>query len=565
MTGNEILAQASRRGGRPWRLGKQHSMEVFSPKGLPPDHWRRLINEYASVLPDSTLRLKFTRNVLKDFNTPSRPLRLHSSRNETAFRKALETEILKLLPGSESLLINALREGDISRRPFLGRLTDGFRNPAGLFVFSILILGVCAAGFFLSDSFNGDDQRTPVVTASRAIVYPVPHQKAEQPEPDHPRVNPFSWALLENKAPFQHTPPPASGIELLHRQNQTLAALRPHSEKRPSKSPIPEPETDMAAEHFPEYIEDPIWLVEKTNDVESYSNGLQINTSFYVDNIPRSYVVFPKNVDTPPKAEHSSTKIRGILYHASEGDMVPFKPEKNRLLKKYSSQLLQYIAREKAYHYLIDRFGRVYRIVREKDAAFHAGKAIWADEDAIFLNLNHAFIGICFEGKGFEEVLEPGSTKPKIRAIEETIITEAQIHAGKELTDRLRFQYGISQGNCVPHSITSVYPKNRLIGYHLDLAHGFPFHRFGLSNKYTEMIPSITEFGFKEDHYFHEVLNGDVWPGIKRSEAYLAKTATEKGISLEAYRKQLNQRFDSLYDRQKQLQNGLETEETPKK
>ena len=283
-----------------------------------------------------------------------------------------------------------------------------------------------------------------------------------------------------------------------------------------------------------------------------------------MENIPRSYVVFPKKTDALPGEEHLSTKVRGILYHASEGDMAPFRPEKNRLLKKYSSQLLKYVCRKKGYHYLIDRFGRVYRIVREEDAAFHAGNSVWANEDSIFLNLNHAFIGICFEGKGFEEVYEPGSTKPRIRVVDETTITKAQIQSGKELTDWLRFHYRIHQGNCVPHSIASVYPKNRLIGYHLDLAHGFPFDRFSLGNKYKEMIPSIIEFGFKGDRYFRETLNGNVWPGVNRSEEYLKKKAEQAGTSVRDYRKKLNLRFDRYSDWQKHLHdNGSDSGKRP--
>jgi len=219
--------------------------------------------------------------------------------------------------------------------------------------------------------------------------------------------------------------------------------------------------------------------------------------------------------------------------------------------------LLRYVSRNKGYHYLIDRFGRVYRIVREESAAFHAGNAIWANNDSIFLNLNHAFLGICFEGKGFEEVHEPNSTKTKIRAVDNAVITQAQIQSGKELTDWLRFHYKIPQSNCIPHGIASVYPKGRLVGYHLDLAHGFPFHRFGLQNKYRGMIPSIVEFGFKRDRHFSEVLNGKIWPGIIPSEGFLKTKAKQKGLSLKAYRKRLHERFDRYYHWQTHLHDNL--------
>ena len=535
-------------------------MEVSFSQALPPEKWRRLINEYALILPDTTLRLKFTRNVLKHFHNPPKRHGFHPFWTETAFRKILEAEIEILVPGSDLLLKKAIRNGDISRSPFTLLNIDRRQRSVFLFVITTLVLGVFVGTASLYIFFSQDDSGDPATTVFHPIESQVPFQPLTHEIPDQPTeytdsndllLNPFSFRWVENHVPFQPLPGEISA-------NNNLEAAVPDP-----LPPVAKAQGNKAEEDFPEYIKRPIWLVEKTADVETYSNRLQIITSFSVENIPRSYIVFPKNADTLPGEKSLSTKIRGILYHASEGDMAPFKPEKNRLIKKYSGQLLKYVCRKKGYHYLIDRFGRVYRIVREEAAAFHAGDSVWADEDSIFLNLNHAFIGICFEDKGFEEVYEPGSTKPRIRAMDDTTITEAQIHAGKELTDWLRFHYGIPQGNCVPHGIASIYPKNRLIGYHLDLAHGFPFNRFGLRNKYREMIPSITEFGFKGDRYFREVLNGNIWPGINRSEEYLKNKAKGAGISVEAYREQLNRRFDRYYDWQKHLHDTLTTVEVP--
>ena len=497
--------------------------------------------------------MKFTRNVLKHFqNLPKR----HGCRplwSEAAFRKVLEAEIENLVPGSNLLSRKTIRNGDISRSPFT-LLNIGWRQRSvSLFVITTLVLGVFVGAASLYIFFRQNDSGDPATTVFHPIetrvpfqplTHEIPDQSTEYTNPDDLLENPFSFRLIENHVPFQ----PLTGRSSA---KNNLEAVVPDP-----KPPAMEAQENDKEEDFPAYIERPIWLVEKTKDVETYSNRLQIITSFCVENIPRSYVVFPKKTDALPGEEHLSTKVRGILYHASEGDMAPFRPEKNRLLKKYSSQLLKYVCRKKGYHYLIDRFGRVYRIVREEDAAFHAGNSVWANEDSIFLNLNHAFIGICFEGKGFEEVYEPGSTKPRIRVVDETTITKAQIQSGKELTDWLRFHYRIHQGNCVPHSIASVYPKNRLIGYHLDLAHGFPFDRFSLGNKYKEMIPSIIEFGFKGDRYFRETLNGNVWPGVNRSEEYLKKKAEQAGTSVRDYRKKLNLRFDRYSDWQKHLHNN---------
>ena len=469
-------------------------MEISFSQDLPSEKWRRLINEYAGILPDPALRLRFTRDVLKCLHRIPKLCLRYPPFGEIAFREILSEEMEKLLPGSRAQVKKSIRRGEISSPPFTLRNIYRFRRPILLIVIAGLIAGLGIGAAFLKEFIHPNNDSGPV------------NVSLHQPD----------------------------------REFDVPAKLKEDEEG-----------------NFPEYIENRIWLVEKTADVETYSNRLQIITSFCVENIPRSYLVFLRETDKPPGEESLATEVRGILYHASEGDMVPFRPEKNRLLKKYSSQLLTYVCRKKGYHYLIDRFGRVYRIVREEDAAFHAGNSVWADEGSIFLNLNHAFFGVCFEGKGFKEVSDSGAGKPKITAMDASTITDAQVKSGKELTDWLRFKYRIPQQNCVPHGIASIYPKNRLVGYHLDLAYGFPFHRFGLRNKYNEMIPSIIEFGFTCDRYFYKVLKGNIWPGINRSEEYLKSKAKLAGVSTKTYRKKLHRRFDRDFEWQRRLHEKL--------
>jgi N-acetyl-anhydromuramyl-L-alanine amidase AmpD len=45
-------------------------------------------------------------------------------------------------------------------------------------------------------------------------------------------------------------------------------------------------------------------------------------------------------------------------------------------LKRIGESLLAYVRRKQAYNFVIDRFGRVYRVVPESDAANHAGNSI---------------------------------------------------------------------------------------------------------------------------------------------------------------------------------------------
>ncbi len=320
---------------------------------------------------------------------------------------------------------------------------------------------------------------------------------------------------------------------------------------------------------YPKYLNKLIWQVEKTDDSEKYSNRLKIITTHTTSNIPRKYYKFLKDTPQLPTKDMISDKIMGILYHASESDIYAFRPEMTESIKEYSKAMVRYLYRKKAYHYFIDRFGQVYRVVKEEHAAFHGGNSVWADEKSIYLDLNHAFIGICFEGKGFEKRNKPldnsmaSLNPPSLKPMDTTSINEAQLVSGKELTDWLRVKYNISQENCVPHSLASINPYNLLIGHHLDLSYSFPFDQYELSNKYIETIPAITEFGLSCDDYFKEIFDGNIWPGIKKSEDVLIKNAQEYNMSFNGYRKLLNKRFTSFFYWQKKRMGKLHNNNSP--
>ena len=196
-------------------------------------------------------------------------------------------------------------------------------------------------------------------------------------------------------------------------------------------------------------------------------------------------------------------------------------------------------------------------MVQEDHAAFHAGNSIWADDGEIFLNLNHAFIGICFEGKDFEEIKisrqQKNSNPARLKPTGISTFNEAQLRSGKELTDWLRVKYKISQHNCVPHALTSVNPDKMLIGFHLDLSRGFPFTEFGLTDKYREPLPSIVEFGFLYDSYFEKIFNGELWRGIRYSQDILQRQALNSGVSVAEYRQGLHRRFSRYREWKKEM------------
>lgn len=361
-----------------------------------------------------------------------------------------------------------------------------------------------------------------------------------------PRNNPIA-----NSRSHVDPPDPSAGSE----PDRSAGAPSP-----PAGKPA---NTAKAMDHrppaFADYLKEPIWLVERRGDTEFYSNRLQIITSATVKNIPRSYFRFPKDRGKAPDEAMPTNAVAGLLYHTSESDLFPLLPEMNQSIKKYSRWLVRYTGKNHSYHYLIDRFGRVFRIVHEDHVAFHAGNAVWADRDWLYLNLNHAFLGICFEGRDYDRNTPAKGGKknremPNLSLSKGATLNEAQLKSGRELSDWLRVKYRIPQQNCVTHGLASVNPRKRLIGYHLDLSTGFPFKRFRLSDKNLEALPAITEFGFSYDNYFLKVFDGKLWPGIHLSEAILRKRAQEARLPLHGYRKLLVGKFRVLFDWQKNRQ-----------
>jgi hypothetical protein len=154
---------------------------------------------------------------------------------------------------------------------------------------------------------------------------------------------------------------------------------------------------------------------------------------------------------------------------------------------------------------------------------------------------------------------------PRLRPNEISSLTEAQLRSGKELTDWLRVKYNISQHNCVPHALVSVNPEKKLIGYHLDLSRGFPFAKFSLSNKYNEPLPSIVDFGFFYDEYFEKIFGGEIWPGIRVSEAILQRRCKRANISLSQYRINLNKKYDEYIEERTAVNQKKSSIKTAKK
>jgi hypothetical protein len=272
-----------------------------------------------------------------------------------------------------------------------------------------------------------------------------------------------------------------------------------------------------------------VWQVEKTSGFETYSNGLRIENQYAVGHRTRAYTAFSRDYPDGSVGEKRSDPA-GIVYHTTESLQAPFESSQNNLLKRVGESLIEYVRRRRCYNFLIDRFGRVFRIVNESDAADHAGHSVWADERHFYVNLNDSFIGVSFEAQ-----TEAGQTTSSVG--------DAQIRAAAMLTEMLRSRYKIPGGNCVTHAQVSVNPSNMQIGYHVDWASSFPFERLGLPDNYATPSPAIALFGFAFDAGFEQRAGVRMAAGALDAAHAVAARAEASHLSLAAYRKELHKRY----------------------
>jgi N-acetylmuramoyl-L-alanine amidase len=270
-----------------------------------------------------------------------------------------------------------------------------------------------------------------------------------------------------------------------------------------------------------------IWLVAKSEEWELYSNGLRVDTTHATSGDPRRYRVFDAKAGMQDTVRD---KPVGIVFHTSESDIWPLEESFNEKLRDSSQGLLRYLSRNRVYNYLIDRFGQVFRVVPDGDKANHAGNGVWSQGDQVFLSLNNAFLGVSFETRW-----EGGRALP---------ITQAQLEAGRSLTDYLRARWEIAADMCVPHGLISVNPRKHLIGHHLDWARGFPFQAFGLPNQYDRIAPTVALFGLGYDERLTSIL-GEPWPGVLEAERRLDQEAVQRGTTVAEVRKERQDRFDT--------------------
>ncbi len=273
----------------------------------------------------------------------------------------------------------------------------------------------------------------------------------------------------------------------------------------------------------------PVWPVEQNKDYDLYSNGLRIENDLAVANHARSYHLIPATPSDDPGPLRAQPA--GIVFHTTESDQAPFEPGQSRALQRIGRELLLYVRHKRAYHFVIDRFGRVHRIVVESDTANHAGHSVWADAQWLYVGLNASFLGVAFEAQ------TQNGTEP---------VNQAQIHAARTLTEMLRAKYNLPEENCVTHAQVSVNPANMRIGWHTDWGSRFPFEAVGLANNYERPNPGLYEFGFDYDPIYRKSTGPDLWKGLDRGEQQLRENAARQGVTAGAFKKFLQQRYRTL-------------------
>ena len=275
-----------------------------------------------------------------------------------------------------------------------------------------------------------------------------------------------------------------------------------------------------------------IWPVEQSRDFDLYSNGLRIENGLAVANQARSYVLVEReSLGAGPRRSVPA----GIVFHTTESDQAPFEAGQKPALKRIGKEVLLYVRNKRAYHFVIDRFGRVHRMVMESDSANHAGHSIWADERWVYLGLNESFLGVAFEAR------MNGDEPP---------VTDAQVRTARGLTDMLRSTYHIAAGNCVTHAQVSVNPSNMRIGWHTDWGGRFPFRETGLPDNYAIPNPSLELFGFEYDPAYVNASGTELRASLAAGEERMQMAAAGRGMTMWQYRAVLRRRFEKAQEKQ---------------
>lgn len=289
-----------------------------------------------------------------------------------------------------------------------------------------------------------------------------------------------------------------------------------------------------------------IWRVELRKDQEVYSNGLRIENRFLTSNYPRTYRIYPLNWQDGAAPE-VRTEPAGIVFHTTESTQAPFESDHNFDLRRIAENTLQHARLARSYHFMIDRFGRVFRIVQETDVAFHAGRSVWSDDKGIYIGLNDSFLAVSFEAQT-RDISEGAYLGP------------AQVLSGRLLVQMLLDRYHIPNSNCITHSQVSINPGNKKIGNHTDGAGDFPFAQLGLPDNYALPPPSVYMFGFDYDLLYLKSTGYRLWRGLFLAEERVREESLARRLPISVYKATLRGKYRKIAEAV-EIQNTSEEKE----
>ncbi len=350
------------------------------------------------------------------------------------------------------------------------------------------------------------------------------------------------WLFRRWKGTFRYSRLAAASAVLVLVIAAGVATNRRPAEEPPQPSAEPADETALRLPPDIERHRDQpsleVWLVEAKGHTELYSNGLQVLNDYVTHTAARSFPVFSRGPGGEPETPSWQSRPAGIVFHTTVSEVSPpLARANNQLIRYRGKKLLEYLAREKLYNFVIDRFGRVYCLIPPTEYSNHAGHSVWSEGGEYFVNLNHSFIGVALETR--PEAIEPDVAP-------EQAVTSAQLASARLLTEMLRERFGILEGNCVTHEMVSVNPDKMLIGYHTDWAGRFPFEQVGLPDNYNKTLPSVEYWGFDYDSQFVADVGGRVWPGVRLALSEFRQEALRRKLPLERFRRQRQRQYQSL-------------------
>jgi len=123
------------------------------------------------------------------------------------------------------------------------------------------------------------------------------------------------------------------------------------------------------------------WRVDSGAAFELYSNGLRIDTTYAVGGDPRRYRVFTVGKGMGPRSTTGRSASFTTPRRATSG---PWRSRSTRSCATRARTSSATSGRTRSTHYLIDRFGQVFRVVEEKDKANHAGMSVWSAGDDVY-------------------------------------------------------------------------------------------------------------------------------------------------------------------------------------